>query len=639
VDKEFPPELLERFDFLGEIGSGGSGSVFKARDKTLKRLLAIKLLKSNRSDSMQYFARLQREAKTVCRLKHPAIIEVYDFILTSDEQPIMVMEYVEGKTLHQIVEENGPLNLIAAINIFMAICKAMQYAHDQGILHRDLTPSNIVLKGDYPVKGEPIIKILDFGIAKVEDGLEKTISKTGFFFGTPSVSSPEQARGEKTDERSDVYSLGCLMYKTLTGKFPLVGDNLLHSLQRQIFEEAPSLAEKNLEIEYPLKLEDIVAKALSKAPEDRFQSMQELDEALNNLLSDLQVDSKSEVKEAVVRTNGKRKFIILLALAAALPLCISLWIWNYREAHQGVVAIEERMESDWLIVREKVDDICFETLNENSNIKRIKLSEGTSFSKSNFARLLSYKPILLDLRGNQLDDKVFEIISECHSIRSLILTGCRGVTTKGVQHLVSIPRLEILPIDNTGITDSALKSIGKLKQLRLLYISKSNKITDKCIPSLLQLRKLQSLQIGDTRISPGKVRTLILELPELVSIEASGLGIHDNDIPENIRQSFGLMVLANNPVTDELFERIWRLKLYYLDVTHCPKVTEDACLKYLSAHKKNQPIVQYSDMSIENRDAEFYLDPAMFDRSNYDPRKMRALFVESQFDKFTDPQH
>ncbi len=282
---DLPDEILDRYEILARIGSGGSGTVLKARDRVLKRLVAIKILKGDRSVPISHYANLQREAKTVCRLKHPNIIDVYDFIVTQDQRPLMLMEYVSGSSLHQLVKENGPLNLGEAIKIAVEICRAMEYAHREGILHRDLTPRNVIVdkvtdQEDTEQEPELRVTLLDFGIAKNQNIQDSTLSSAGYFIGTATVASPEQARGEKIDRRSDIYSLGCTLYFTLTGKYPLEGDSMLETLHKQISEVPPSLSESNPGTAYPAKLEEIVSRAIRKSRAERIQSMREFESEL-----------------------------------------------------------------------------------------------------------------------------------------------------------------------------------------------------------------------------------------------------------------------------------------------------------------------------------------------------------------------
>ncbi|MBZ0186297.1 MAG: serine/threonine protein kinase, partial [Candidatus Obscuribacterales bacterium] len=243
--------LANRYEIKCEIGTGGMGTVYKAFDIKLKRDLAVKVLNPDRV-SDQHLVRLHNEARTICQLLHPNIVNIYDFILHENE-PIMVMEFIDSRSLMSIVKEDGPLLLAKSVQIFQQICDAMEYAHQHGILHRDLTANNILVSD--PRGRQPTVKVVDFGVAKISSLKKKTITKSGFIVGTAYVISPEQARGEETDPRSDVYSLGCLMYYCLTGRYPFDGGSFMDIATKQVKETAPSLQAGNDTIEYPQELE------------------------------------------------------------------------------------------------------------------------------------------------------------------------------------------------------------------------------------------------------------------------------------------------------------------------------------------------------------------------------------------------
>ncbi|HZT35015.1 MAG TPA: serine/threonine-protein kinase, partial [Nitrososphaera sp.] len=203
-----PQKVLDRYEVIETIGTGGTGTVFKAKDTHLPRIIAIKALNPNK-ESAKNIVRLHKEARTICQLRHPNIVEIYDFIIANRKEPMMVMEFVEGKSLECIIAEQGAMSLRESLDIFLQICDAMDYAHSRGVLHRDLAPSNILVSPG--PKGRASIKVVDFGVAKVEDLQDNTFSKTGCLVGTVTVISPEQATGRAVDARSDVYSMGCLM--------------------------------------------------------------------------------------------------------------------------------------------------------------------------------------------------------------------------------------------------------------------------------------------------------------------------------------------------------------------------------------------------------------------------------------------
>jgi serine/threonine protein kinase len=644
---DLPDEILDRYEVLSRIGSGGSGTVLKARDRVLKRLVAIKILKGDRSVAISHYANLQREAKTICRLKHPNIIDVYDFIVTQDQRPVMLMEYVSGTSLHQLVKVAGPLNLNDAIKIAVEICRAMEYAHKEGILHRDLTPRNVIINQqthteDNEQASEFKVTLLDFGIARNQNLQDSTLSSAGCFIGTATVASPEQARGEKIDRRSDIYSLGCTLYFTLTGKYPLEGETLLETLHKQISEVPPSLSESNFGTAYPAKLEVIVSRAIRKSPAERIQSMREFESELLSVLSEINADlapSQGADKTNLITTNDKRpKSFLILALCAAVLIAAGSFAIQYvsRGAPQGKligaasVTLKRNNEVDWLIVKGRLNEECFDMLRKRPDVIRVKISPETEFSADELKKLMSFKLVFLDMRDNEIDDNKLDAISRCQTLRSLVLSRCHGISDKGLKHLLRLTQLEVLALDGTGIGDSGVKTICKLHpRLRLLYLSDTDKITDASVPSLMQLHLIQFLEVGHTKISPSGVRELF-NLPALISMNVAGLNLADDDIPENLTSSYLFLLLMDNPkLTDRLFFRIRNLNLILLDITDCPLMSKSAIDSYEQL-RLGYTVVMHSGIAPVSVDSEHYFDPSLYDSSGYDPTKMKKIIFGSQ---------
>ena len=270
-------QLIPNYEFTGEIGSGGMGVVYKAMHVVLKKAVAIKVLPIHQLDEIGV-KRFQQEARAASLLRHDNLVTVTDCGVTVTGQPYMVMDFVDGKTLHQLLKEKGSLSEHEALPIFEQICQAVEHAHDKGILHRDLKPSNIMLID--AGAGEPQVKVLDFGIAKILHGdlkLTQGLTLTGVVFGSPPYMSPEQAMGQTVDCRSDIYSLGCVMYEALSGAPPLLGAATMETIYKQIHEKAPSLSEGSLGKTFSGDWEDFMAKALAKEPGKRFQSVAEIE--------------------------------------------------------------------------------------------------------------------------------------------------------------------------------------------------------------------------------------------------------------------------------------------------------------------------------------------------------------------------
>lgn len=267
--------LADRYEILEVIGGGGMGLVYKARHKLMNRVVAIKMLHKHMISSKDTLKRFQLEAQAASCLSLPNILTVYDFGLTSEGQPYMVMDYLEGTSLADVLEAEHHVLPDRAVNIFIQACAGLAHAHQKGVLHRDIKPSNIMLVnfGDQA----DFVKIVDFGIAKLLNQGVGELTKTGEVYGSPSYMSPEQCRGKETDARSDIYSMGCVMYRTLSGRPLFSGDDIIELLFKQV-SEPPAPFDPDLNI--PSELEAVIFKALAKDAGDRYQTMGEFKEAL-----------------------------------------------------------------------------------------------------------------------------------------------------------------------------------------------------------------------------------------------------------------------------------------------------------------------------------------------------------------------
>jgi serine/threonine protein kinase len=277
-----------KYEVLSILGSGGMGVVFKSRHIFFDDIVAIKMLNSNlTSASEQVKASIQQrfhqEAIAMRKLKHPGIVAISDFAVDSLDRPYLVMEHVEGLAFSDVLNERGTLPVADLLPVFLEICDALSAAHHKGIVHRDLKPSNIILFVDE--NDQVHVKLLDFGIAKMLDiQEEQSLTRTGEMLGTPVYMSPEQIQGKREDitHSTDLYSLGCMLYRCLTGKLPFVGDNKFKTMEMHCTKKPLSLndASKNLALTFPANLETIVMRLLEKKPEDRFESVDQLKDAL-----------------------------------------------------------------------------------------------------------------------------------------------------------------------------------------------------------------------------------------------------------------------------------------------------------------------------------------------------------------------
>lgn len=269
-----------RYRIDAYIGAGGMSVVYKATHLMMARTVAIKMMHSHLADSSEAFQRFQQEARSASSLAHPNIVPAHDFGITSDGLLYLVMDYVEGRTLEDLIKKGGPVPVARCVDILKQVCSGLQYAHDNGLLHRDLKPSNIMLVNT-PAKAD-VVKIVDFGLAKslTADPGSMKLTRTGEFVGSPLYMSPEQFRVQKLDARSDIYSLGLVAYECLTGKTAITGETYGEVVVQHFAETPLSFGEAAPQVSVPQALEWAVFKAIEKEPDDRFASADEFGRAL-----------------------------------------------------------------------------------------------------------------------------------------------------------------------------------------------------------------------------------------------------------------------------------------------------------------------------------------------------------------------
>ncbi|GAA3435601.1 Stk1 family PASTA domain-containing Ser/Thr kinase [Kutzneria kofuensis] len=275
------PRLLSNRYELGEtLGYGGMSEVHKGRDVRLGRDVAVKVLRADLARDPQFQERFRREAQNAAALNHPAIVAVYDTGETKTEYgplPYIVMEYVDGRTLRDIIKTQGPLSGKRAMEVMADVCAALDFSHRHGIIHRDVKPANVM------ITKTGAVKVMDFGIARaIHDG-QAAVTQTAAVIGTAQYLSPEQARGEAVDARSDVYAAGCVLFELMTGQPPFTGDSPVAVAYQHVREEPPAPSSVNPQV--TPALDSIVLKAMAKGPANRYQSAAEMRADLVRVLS------------------------------------------------------------------------------------------------------------------------------------------------------------------------------------------------------------------------------------------------------------------------------------------------------------------------------------------------------------------
>jgi serine/threonine protein kinase len=266
-----PHHLSDRYELGETLGFGGMSEVHYARDLLLHRDVAVKVLRADLARDPSFYLRFRREAQNAAKLNHPTIVQVFDTGEAETEDgplPFIVMEYVDGDTLRDVLRANGPISPRQAMTWMADVAAAMDFSHRNGIVHRDMKPANVM------IDKSGAVKVMDFGIARAMSDATSTMTQTSAVMGTAQYLSPEQARGIKVDPRSDIYSMGCVLFELLTGEPPFTGDSPVAVAHQHVHEDPPWPSHVRPEI--PRELDSVVLKAMSKNKDNRYQSAADL---------------------------------------------------------------------------------------------------------------------------------------------------------------------------------------------------------------------------------------------------------------------------------------------------------------------------------------------------------------------------
>ncbi len=349
--------LAGRYRILARLGEGGMGVVYLAEHILIEKKVAVKILSGDFARKKDLVERFAREAKAASLIGHENIINITDFGETPSGSAFIAMEFLDGRDLARHVRADGPMAIPRVVRIIGQVCRGLAAAHEKGIIHRDLKPENIFL-----VEREgrrDFVKILDFGLAKVSLLAEgQRLTHTGMIFGTPGYMAPEQARGEKTDHRADVYAVGCVLYELLTGESPFAGDSFLELVRKQLEEEpaAPSVRAPSANL--PPALDAVVMKALAKNRDARFQTMKELalalcaatdqdpkiiwgqkDELARTEPEAIRPSDLSRSEAKALGVPRRRALFLAAATAAAVAAAGMTLVWRSDRAHRDAPKI------------------------------------------------------------------------------------------------------------------------------------------------------------------------------------------------------------------------------------------------------------------------------------------------------------
>jgi len=498
VDSDMFP--VERYKPLEKIGSGSTGQVYLCRDRLLRKKVAVKTLRQVTPEQLVAF---QMEARATSQLNHPNIVTILDFGATASGAPFMVLEFVKGESLDIILNREKLLPWKLALDLAVQLADALTHAHSLGIYHRDLKPSNIILTMD-----ENGVRLIDFGVAKLQQAQEPTIVQGRTLVGTPAYMSPDQMLGHDFDARSEIYTLGCVIFQCITGAVPFVGATSLETLTMHAQDEPPALSEFNLVEPVSIEVQQLVDKCMSKSPDDRFQTMAELATRINALLERNESDSGSSTD----RSDRNAKAYLGLVAAACLALCVFVFSTSSLKKQEQPAAnravkkskfkeeaglVERIPNMVWTTPTEPITDEDLKDLPDDNDVKNLFLVRQEKVSGSGFKHL---KPTLTALSAEYT-----------------------GVTDENLGYLNNQKHLEWLSLSSTKVTKAGLAKLTDLPNLRVLNLVYCTGIDDDAVKLIVKRwPNLERLQIGDTKCT-GAALQEVAKLDRMLDLEVGSI--------------------------------------------------------------------------------------------------------------------
>lgn len=540
------------------------GVVYHVTQVFLNKELALKTIES-RNITEETMRRFQKEARTAFAVKHPNVVSVDDFGLLDDQTPFLVMELVRGETLTEKLKRTTNLPINEAIPMFVQICRGLAHAHQLGVVHRDIKPSNIMMLDDVPAGTEGSVKILDFGIATFapEDD-ERSLTHTTEISGSPLYISPEQCSGGRVDNRSDIYSLGCVLFETLTGTPPFIGDTALTTMMKHKSQMPPTLREASLGHNFPKELEQVVATMLAKSPEQRYQNIIEVAKDLAATMRGDAIQKPTAPPKLVVANSIPKPLTLTRSLFFGAILLTTLMSGTLA----GFAAFEIKhiqMEKPIIqVIRDKtnvhikaeesaliIDDAAVQKLENRASVglaQRLKQvdSKGhlsmhyATFDRKQMQLLGKAKWIsILDLEECTFDNKDFELLASLPKLAHVCFRGT-NFDDEGAAGLAKCSKLNLISVGGTSLTDKGVALLCNLKDLNYVDLNATN-ITDKALKSLSGVKSLTHVDLkGDKAITNEGLK-------HLRNCPITEIGLNDNpNIDDNALETLSKFPYLSN---------------------------------------------------------------------------------------------
>lgn len=599
--------LDDKFEILSELGRGGMGVVYRVKHKLLDKEMALKTF-NNEAIESDAALRFEREARAIGRLRHQNIVQIFDFGTWGQHgTPYYAMELLQGESLAERLERTGPLSISQAVEIFIDVARALDYAASLGIIHRDIKPANIFLASG---KDDTFtVKIVDFGIAKLissSTAESKQLTSTGLIFGSPLYMAPEQALGSKVTVQSDIYSCGCALYEAVTGATPLRGANALVTMQMHITTPAPPLPEHLTASIEGKRLNTVLSHMLAKELSERYQSGAELASALQQIQMtqspapgygkkvrrphshDVASAQSQDYEEQLI---SPKRLIVTLSMVAlvGLALILSFVANSSRETqHQSQVECVNPIGGTGQSVRDNLSPITSEQYYSIINADGSRdfhfpkdVSLGTLESPDSFWQSRQAKGDVPGLPHLQLglkgSDNILSNPELLDPFRPDDLTSIQigslatDIKSNTFTHLVRLTQLKALTIANTKITTEIIDAINKFKRLESLKLQGSP-VSAEDLLKLDRLDRLSTLAVQNVRgVSPVIAKLKRAPQKMLKELDMSYCFLTDEDLEQVAEiDSLTTLKLSFNDFGERGITALQRLPhLTYLAIEGC----------------------------------------------------------------------
>lgn len=633
-------ELFEgKYEILERIAAGGMGVVFKAKQHGLKRIVAVKMLQTaHASDSS--FRRFQQEAQALAKLDHPNLVRVYELGITAQSQPYMIMEFVDGVGLDHYIRRQGKLSLQKSLEILLQVCEGLEYVHDFAIWHRDLKPSNIMLVD--PDGDNPRVKLVDFGIAKMVDNASvKSLTQTGEVFGSPLYMSPEQAKGIPVDQRSDIYSLGCVLYEMLSGQPPFDGHTPVELILKQVNETAKPINNVIRGQKVPNSVAALVEKMLEKEPAERFQNVHELKAALDKILAEHRTWYHIAVPS--LQKSGNSLDLVPICIGAGVVALLAVagtfLVSMFNEPHQNKASKMELMDvqsvgqlmggfdkdsdstnsdgtkdsdsakapprrdkyepsgSDaWNLINGRKSQVALERVHlpndafawfkERKQRWLVELTaHGHAVVTDDSMQYIRDFPLgVLDLGQTSITRKSIPTLCQIVTLENLNIEGCK-LTTEDCAELATLHHLRNLHIGRSDIDDAGVSKLCTIRTLNEIYLDNNPKITNTAVASLKRVPLLR-LHLNATGVDDGAASSFA-EMNDLSLLSAQDTKLGDETLDALAKlPHLRFLNLDRTEITDAGLRRMNVPNLIRLSIVGCTNLTPSGLHAFKNANKQ-----------------------------------------------------